>query len=100
MYLPLVATESGHVNFIVPEGSILESGSIVATFQLDDPSKIRTAEIFEGELPEMKVPRVKGAFTKNITKDLIMMQETKLISDFERASHLLEPYLVDISITI
>ena len=60
MYLPLVATESGRINFTVPEGSILESGAIVATFQLDDPSKVRTAELYEGEVPTMKAPRVKG----------------------------------------
>eukprot|EP01114_Cavostelium_apophysatum_P005452 TRINITY_DN1646_c0_g1_i1.p1 TRINITY_DN1646_c0_g1~~TRINITY_DN1646_c0_g1_i1.p1 ORF type:complete len:2220 (-),score=642.37 TRINITY_DN1646_c0_g1_i1:15-6674(-) len=60
MYLPLVATESGRITFTVPEGSILESGAIVATFQLDDSSKVRTATIYEGDLPKMKAPRVKG----------------------------------------
>lgn len=32
-------------------GSILEAGTVIATFVLDDPSKVRTATVYEGKLP-------------------------------------------------
>jgi len=60
MLVTLRATESGKITFVAPEGSILEAGAVIATFVLDDPSKVRTAKVFDGLLPDMKAPKAKG----------------------------------------
>lgn len=58
MYLPLLISEPGIIHFIQPEGSILQAGTIIAKLDLDDSTKVRRATLFEGELPDMKSPRV------------------------------------------
>ncbi|KAL6044996.1 acetyl-CoA carboxylase [Balamuthia mandrillaris] len=57
MYMPLIAKESGTIRFIKPEGSFLNAGDVLATMVLDDPSSVRTATRFSGQLPELKKPR-------------------------------------------
>jgi acetyl-CoA carboxylase/biotin carboxylase 1 len=56
MYLPLVVSEPGNITFLQSEGAVLETGSVVATMQLADPTKVRKAEIFKGTLPDLAAP--------------------------------------------
>jgi acetyl-CoA carboxylase/biotin carboxylase 1 len=50
MFMPMVAAEAGRITFCVPEGTILCAGDVVASLQLDDPSKVKRPSPFTGEL--------------------------------------------------
>ncbi|CAI2179895.1 16531_t:CDS:2 [Funneliformis geosporum] len=60
MYMPLIATEDGIVQFIKQQNSTLESGDIIGILTLDDPSRVRHALPFEGQLPAMNPPVLVG----------------------------------------
>ncbi|KAF9175178.1 acetyl-coenzyme-A carboxylase [Mortierella sp. AD011] len=61
MYMPLIATEDGIVQFIKQPGTTLEAGDIIGILSLDDPSRVRHAKPFEGQLPSMGQPTLFGA---------------------------------------
>ena len=60
MYMPLIAQEDGIVQLIKQPGSQLEAGEILGILSLDDPSKVKHAKPFEGQLPPMESPVVIG----------------------------------------
>lgn len=60
MYMPLIAQEDGIVNLIKQPGATLAAGDILGVLQLDDPSKVKSAQPFLGQLPEMGTPVVLG----------------------------------------
>src|SRR5712671_882555 len=60
MYMPLVASEDGIVNFVKEPGVSLEPGDILGILTLDDPARVKHAKPFEGLLPSMGVPGVTG----------------------------------------
>jgi len=60
MYLALSAPESGVITVEKPEGTAVDSGSVIATLELDDPSKVRRAEQFDGRLPAFGPPQNVG----------------------------------------
>ena len=60
MYMPLLAQEDGIVQPIKQPGSTLEAGDILAILALDDPSKVKLAKPFEGQLPEYGPPKIIG----------------------------------------
>lgn len=60
MYMPLIAQEDGIVNLIKQPGATLEAGDILGILALDDPSKVKSAQPFLGQLPEMGPPTVTG----------------------------------------
>ena len=56
MYLPLAAQESCTITSIVKSpGSVVQSGDILGYVKLDDPSKVRRAEVFTSKLPVLEV---------------------------------------------
>jgi len=60
MYMPLIAQEDGVVNLIKQPGATLEAGDILGILALDDPSKIKSAQPFLGQLPDLGAPQVMG----------------------------------------
>ncbi|CCM00738.1 uncharacterized protein FIBRA_02778 [Fibroporia radiculosa] len=60
MYMPLVASEDGIVQFVKQPGVSLEPGDILGILTLDDPARVRHAKPFEGLLPAMGSPNVIG----------------------------------------
>jgi acetyl-CoA carboxylase/biotin carboxylase 1 len=60
MYMPLVASEDGVVQFIKQAGVSLEPGDILGILTLDDPTRVKHAKPFEGLLPPMGAPGVIG----------------------------------------
>ncbi|KAJ3200650.1 acetyl-coenzyme-A carboxylase [Entophlyctis luteolus] len=60
MYMPLLATESGMISFIKPSGSALSVGDVVAKLVLDDPSRVKSAALFDGQLPALGPPQFHG----------------------------------------
>lgn len=63
MYMPLLAQEDGVVQPIKQPGSTLEAGDILGILALDDPSKVKLAKPFEGQLPEYGPPTLIGTKT-------------------------------------
>nr|CAG8435070.1 14004_t:CDS:2 [Entrophospora candida] len=61
MYMPLIATEDGIVQFIKQPGSSLDAGDIIGILTLDDPSRVHHALPFEGQLPVMNPPVMTGS---------------------------------------
>lgn len=60
MCMPLIAQENGVVQLIKQPGSTVNAGDILAILALDDPSKVKHALPFEGTLPDLGSPNVKG----------------------------------------
>ncbi|KAH9921701.1 acetyl CoA carboxylase [Epithele typhae] len=60
MYMPLVASEDGIVQFVKQPGVSLEPGDILGILTLDDPARVKHAKPFEGLLPSLGVPSVVG----------------------------------------
>ncbi|KAJ5988378.1 Acetyl-CoA carboxylase [Penicillium waksmanii] len=60
MYMPLIAAEDGIVQLIKQPGATLEAGDILGILALDDPSRVKHAHPFTGQLPEIGAPVVVG----------------------------------------
>ena len=60
MYMPLLAQEDGTVSLIKQPGATLEAGDILGILALDDPSKVKSAQPFVGQLPEYGTPTILG----------------------------------------
>ncbi|EEA26014.1 acetyl-coenzyme-A carboxylase [Talaromyces marneffei ATCC 18224] len=60
MYMPLIAQEDGTVQFIKQPGATLEAGDILGILALDDPSRVKHAQPFTGQLPDMGPPQIVG----------------------------------------
>lgn len=60
MYMPLIAQEDGIVQLMKQPGSSLEAGDILGVLKLDDPSKVKHAQPFTGQLPELGTPQDVG----------------------------------------
>jgi acetyl-CoA carboxylase / biotin carboxylase 1 len=60
MYMPLVASEDGIVQFVKQPGVSLEPGDILGILTLDDPARVKHAKPFDGLLPVMGPPVVVG----------------------------------------
>ena len=60
MYMPLIAQEDGIVQLIKQPGATLEAGDILGILALDDPSRVKHAQPFTGQLPELGSPTVLG----------------------------------------
>jgi acetyl-CoA carboxylase/biotin carboxylase 1 len=61
MFLPLIARESGRIQFQKTEGASLAAGGVVATLELDDASAVRRATPFAGQLPAVAAPHALGS---------------------------------------
>lgn len=60
MYMPLVAGEDGCVQLIKQPGATLEAGDILGILALDDPSRVKHATPYDGQLPSLGAPQVVG----------------------------------------
>ena len=60
MYMPLITQEAGTVSLIKQPGATLEAGDMLAILALDDPSRVKHAQPFTGQLPDLGPPQVVG----------------------------------------
>lgn len=60
MYMALTAAEDGLVQLIKQPGATLEAGDILGILSLDDPSRVKHATPYEGQLPLVGPPQVIG----------------------------------------
>jgi acetyl-CoA carboxylase/biotin carboxylase 1 len=69
----------------VNEGSALSAGELIARLDLDDPSKVKRAEKFTGDLPALSPPtvycdRVDHRFTQALNAAKMIMAGKKVNS--------------------
>lgn len=57
MILPLVCEVAGVITFQHAEGTVLQTGELVARIELDDLSSVRQAKPHRSHLPKMGAPR-------------------------------------------
>lgn len=86
MYMPLIAQEDGVVNLIKQPGATLEAGDIIGILALDDPTKVKSAQPFLGQLPELGPPTILGnkppqrfTFLYNILRDILQGFDNQVI---------------------
>ncbi|RDL30121.1 putative Acetyl-CoA carboxylase [Venustampulla echinocandica] len=79
MYMPLLAQEDGIVQFIKQPGATLEAGDILGILALDDPSRVKHAQPFLGQLPDLGPPQVVG--TKPAQRFVLLHDILKNILD-------------------
>ncbi|KAL8948361.1 MAG: hypothetical protein Q9222_005445 [Ikaeria aurantiellina] len=60
MYMPLITQEAGNVQLIKQPGATLAAGDILGILALDDPSRVKHAQPFQGQLPALGPPQVVG----------------------------------------
>ncbi|KAH9906417.1 acetyl-CoA carboxylase [Xylariomycetidae sp. FL2044] len=60
MFMPLIAQEDGIVQLIKQPGVTIEAGDILGILALDDPSRVKQAQPFVGQLPQLGAPQVVG----------------------------------------
>lgn len=60
MHMPLITQEEGTVQLIKQPGATLEAGDILGILALDDPTRVKHAQPFSGQLPALGPPQVVG----------------------------------------
>ncbi|KAJ2988249.1 hypothetical protein NUW58_g4081 [Xylaria curta] len=60
MFMPLIAQEDGIVQLIKQPGVTIEAGDILGILALDDPTRVKQAQPFLGQLPDLGSPQVGG----------------------------------------
>ncbi|KAI0016324.1 acetyl-CoA carboxylase [Xylariomycetidae sp. FL0641] len=60
MFMPLIAQEDGIVQLIKQPGVTIEAGDILGILALDDPTRVKQAQPFVGQLPDFGAPQVVG----------------------------------------
>nr|XP_023016054.1 acetyl-CoA carboxylase [Leptinotarsa decemlineata] len=55
MVMTLTANETGTVSYVKRPGAVLDAGSIIASLELDDPSRVTKAILYKGYFPELDV---------------------------------------------
>lgn len=61
MYMQLTASEEGVVQFVKQPGVSLAAGEVIGVLTLDDPSKVKHAKPFEGQLEGYGPPQAFGS---------------------------------------
>ena len=60
MVMALSVSDPGCVYHVKRPGAVLNAGDIIAKLDLDDPSKVTKAKLFEGNFSPSKAPLPKG----------------------------------------
>ncbi|KAJ2081542.1 acetyl-coenzyme-A carboxylase [Coemansia sp. RSA 988] len=63
MYMQLTTAEDGVVQFVKQPGAALSAGEVIGVLTLDDPSKVKHARPFEGQLAAYGPPQAYGTKT-------------------------------------
>ncbi|XP_064627568.1 acetyl-CoA carboxylase-like isoform X4 [Lineus longissimus] len=61
MCMELRVQENGCIHYVKRPGSVLDAGTIVCHLQLDDPTKVRQAQLFTGKFPTVSGPLTYGS---------------------------------------
>lgn len=56
MFMPLLSPATGVIHWVLPEGSILSAGDLIARLDLENPAAVTQAMPFDGDFPPMGAP--------------------------------------------
>ena len=56
MFMPLLSPAAGVLHWMLPEGSLLAAGDLIARLDLEDPAAVTRALPFDGGVPPMGAP--------------------------------------------
>ncbi|KAJ1994228.1 acetyl-coenzyme-A carboxylase [Coemansia spiralis] len=68
MYMQLTTTEDGVVQFVKQPGASLAAGEVIGVLTLDDPSRVKHAKPFEGQLAVYGPPQAYGSKTHQLLR--------------------------------
>ncbi|KAJ2309054.1 acetyl-coenzyme-A carboxylase [Coemansia sp. RSA 2706] len=68
MYMQLTAAEAGVVQFVKQPGAALGAGEVIGVLALDDPSRVKHAKPFEGQLASYGPPQAYGTKTHQLLR--------------------------------
>ncbi|KAJ2908900.1 acetyl-coenzyme-A carboxylase, partial [Coemansia aciculifera] len=92
MYMQLTTSEDGIVQFVKQPGAALAAGEVIGVLTLDDPSKVKHAKPFEGQLATYGPPQAYGSKTHQLLRRSLLLL-TNALDGFEShapAAHLLQ----------
>lgn len=56
MFMPLLSPAAGVLHWVLPEGSLLAAGDLIARLELDNPAAVTRAAPFAGAFPPLAPP--------------------------------------------
>ncbi|KAJ2234840.1 acetyl-coenzyme-A carboxylase [Coemansia sp. RSA 485] len=68
MYMQLTTSEDGVVQFVKQPGAALAAGEVIGVLTLDDPSRVKHAKPFEGQLSAYGPPQAYGNKTHQLMR--------------------------------
>ncbi|KAJ2512905.1 acetyl-coenzyme-A carboxylase, partial [Coemansia sp. RSA 1939] len=68
MYMQLTTSEDGVVQFVKQPGAALSAGEVIGVLTLDDPSRVKHAKPFEGQLSAYGPPQAYGTKTHQLLR--------------------------------
>ncbi|KFW83323.1 Acetyl-CoA carboxylase 2, partial [Manacus vitellinus] len=69
--ITLTVKEAGRVHYIKRPGALLEAGCVIARLQLDDPSKVKPAQLFTGGLPAQQTLPITGEKQHQVLRNVL-----------------------------
>ncbi|XP_064024237.1 acetyl-CoA carboxylase 2 isoform X2 [Pogoniulus pusillus] len=69
--MTLTVQEAGRLHYIKRAGALLEAGCIIARLQLDDPTKVKPAQLFKGGLPAEQTLPITGEKQHQVLRNVL-----------------------------
>ncbi|KFP87024.1 Acetyl-CoA carboxylase 2, partial [Acanthisitta chloris] len=69
--MTLTVEEAGRVHYLKRPGALLESGCVIARLELDDPTKVKPAQLFTGALPAQQTLPITGEKQHQILRNVL-----------------------------
>ncbi|KFM10627.1 Acetyl-CoA carboxylase 2, partial [Aptenodytes forsteri] len=69
--MTLAVEEAGRVHYVKRPGALLEAGCVIAQLELDDPTKVKTAQPFTGGLPAQQTLPITGEKQHQVLRNVL-----------------------------
>ncbi|XP_042685096.1 acetyl-CoA carboxylase 2 isoform X1 [Centrocercus urophasianus] len=69
--MTLTVEEAGRVHYVKRPGALLEAGCVIAQLQLDDPTKVQSAQPFTGGLPAQQTLSITGEKQHQVLRNVL-----------------------------
>ncbi|XP_053938278.1 acetyl-CoA carboxylase 2 isoform X1 [Cuculus canorus] len=69
--MTLTVEEAGRVHYIKRPGALLEAGCVIARLELDDPTKVKPAQLFTGGLPAQQALPITGEKQHQVLRNVL-----------------------------
>ncbi|XP_069727330.1 acetyl-CoA carboxylase 2 isoform X1 [Phaenicophaeus curvirostris] len=69
--MTLTVEEAGRVHYVKRPGALLEAGCVIAQLELDDPTKVKPAQLFTGGLPAQEALPITGEKQHQVLRNVL-----------------------------